>query len=373
MRNIPRSTGEVAEIHRYRAEGWSWVRIAKKLGETPEAVRCAARRKVGSEPVHTTAAGPTPPGGRSTPPPPPPEAFEAEVLEEVQIDVPPSPEPPIEEIVREKQVRWDARLKHEQARQLVQFRMPELAPIGILAHGDPHTDDDGTNFPLLFKNADLVARTPGLYAASVGDMQNNWPGRLARLYAEQSTTQREAWRISAHWIERHRRKWLFIVKGNHDLWLGPNDPLDWICRALDVDLTQDWSIRIALQFPRGPEIRVRCAHDFPGSSMWNPAHAPSKALRMGTRDHLALCGHRHHWGYMPVQDPEGGGLLHACRIGSYKQYDQHARQLGHEGTVYPYMLFVIDPRLPESNPDRIKWFLDADTGADYLTWLRGRK
>lgn len=290
-----------------------------------------------------------------------------------EIAVPPSPMLSADELIKQRETRWHQRKKHEEARSLIPVRMPELAPIGILVHGDPHTDDDGTNLPLLMRNADLVARTPGLFAATVGDAQNNWVGRLVRLYAEQSTTAREAWVITEEWIKRHGRKWLFFVFGNHDMWTGPNDPLQWILRMQAVQLAQEWSVRIALQFPGGPAVRIHCAHDFPGSSMWNPAHAVSKSLRLGKRDHVALCGHRHHFGYQPVSDPETGGLLHALRVGSYKEYDTHARQLGHEGPAYPCVMVTIDPTQPESAPDRIKWFLDPEVGAGYLTFLRSRR
>lgn len=293
-------------------------------------------------------------------------------LDGATVDAPPSSDMPIAALVSERLRRFDLKEKAQSLSRLIPVRLQDDKPIGVLVHGDPHIDDPGTDLAALLRNAELVRDTPGLYAASVGDQQNNWVGRLARLYAEQSTTVSEAWRLTEHWIQLHGKRWLFIVLGNHDLWTGPSDPLLWISRAQGVPLLQEWDVRIALRFPGGREVRIHCAHDFPGSSQWNEAHSVSKALRMGKRDHVALCGHRHHFGYQPVLDPDSGGLMHALRVGSYKKHDEYARKLGHDGTPFPCVMITIDPAAPEKAPDRIKWFLDPVVGSEYLTFLRSR-
>lgn len=294
-----------------------------------------------------------------------------------EVQAPPPPELPVADLIRQRRERWAQRRAHEEARALVPIRFRAADPVGILIYGDPHVDDEGTDLGLLLDLAQLVARTSGMYAATVGDVQNNWVGRLQRLYANQSTTAREGWLIAEEWIRQHAGRWLWIVLGNHDLWTGPADPMRWIAQEHGVGALAEWSVRLSLQFPapRGAapvEVRINCAHDFPGSSQWNGAHGPAKALRMGVRDHVAICGHRHHMAYQPIQDPDTGGLLHAVRVGSAKRYDEHARMLGHGSGGAPAVLLTIDPRAPEASPDRIKLHWDPHSGADYLTWLRSR-
>lgn len=341
LRWTPDRLAEVSELYRTNPSKV----VAKKMGLSVSQVENALRRSTG-QPTRV---------GKAT------------------VEAPPSPDVPLPQLIEERLHRQRLKERTETASKLIPVRISELKPIGLLVHGDPHIDDPGTDLAALLRNAELVAKTPGLYAASVGDQQNNWVGRLARLYAEQSTTAREAWRLTEHWIQLHGKKWLFIVLGNHDLWVGPNDPLLWISRAQGVPMLAEWDVRLALRFQGGPEVRVHCAHDFPGNSQWNEAHAVSKALRMGKRDHIALCGHRHHFGYQPVVDPDTSGLLHAIRVGSYKKHDEYAKKLGHTESPFPCVLITIDPRQPETAPDRIKWFLDPKVGAEYLTWLRSRK
>jgi hypothetical protein len=47
-----------------------------------------------------------------------------------------------------------------------------------------------------------------MYAVCVGDVTNNWVGRLAALYAEQSTTEAEAWKLAEWWLVLHGDKLL---------------------------------------------------------------------------------------------------------------------------------------------------------------------
>lgn len=222
-------------------------------------------------------------------------------------------------------------------------------------------------------HATLVRKTPGLYAANVGDTTNNWIGRLAKLYASQTTTAAEGWRL-AEWFVRDLvgSKWLYIVGGNHDAWSGAGDPLIWISAQAGA-LYQDSEVRLALR-TRDTEIRVNCRHDFAGSSIYNPAHGPMKAALFGTRDHLLIAGHKHESAYGVLKDPESGITMHAMKVASYKLYDRYARERGlRDQNLSPCALTVISPQLGTAHPDLIKVFWEPAEGAAYLTWLRGRK
>ena len=77
-------------------------------------------------------------------------------------------------------------------------------------------------------NVRLINETEGMFAGNLGDVQNNWVGRLASLYSQQSTTAKESWLLTEHFISS--LDWLYIVGGNHDVWSGDGDPLEFMIR-----------------------------------------------------------------------------------------------------------------------------------------------
>lgn len=257
------------------------------------------------------------------------------------------------------------------ARRLIPIRVNMDGPIGIAHFGDPHVDDDGTDVGLLQRHVDVVNRTSGLFAGNVGDMQNNWIGRLGRLYGEQSTSAQEAW-VLVEWLMQ-ACDWLYLVGGNHDAWSGAGDPLKWIARQQGA-LLEPNGVRLELQLPSGRTPRINARHDFKGHSQWNTAHGPAKAAQMGWRDHILACGHTHVSGYQILKDPSSGLISHAIRVASYKIFDRYADQLGlPDQTIFVCPVTIIDPKYADNDPRFITFIPDLEEGADYLTWKRSRK
>lgn len=288
------------------------------------------------------------------------------------MEPPPSADLPIADLVADRKRRFEFRQKHEDARKLIPVNIKKAEPIGILHFGDPHVDDDGCDIALLEEHARLVRETPGLYGANVGDTTNNWVGRLAKLYAQQSTTAAEGWRL-AEWFVEEVADWLYLVGGNHDAWSGASDPMKWIAGQMGA-FYQDSEVRIALRFPAQREVRVNCRHDFAGRSQYNPAHGPMKSLFFGVRDHIAIAGHTHESAYGVLKDPETSITMHAIRVSSYKVFDRYAREKGfRDQHLGPSCVTVIDPRLPATHPGLVKVFWDPFEGAEFLTWTRSRK
>jgi hypothetical protein len=291
----------------------------------------------------------------------------------VSVAPPLSPDIPIGDLIADRKRRFDLRQRHQEARKLIPVTVREDLPIGILHFGDPHLDDDGTDLGLVEKHARIVRDTPGLYGANVGDTTNNWVGRLAKLYAQQSTSAAEAWRLAEWFVGEVGEKWLYLVGGNHDAWSGAGDPMRWITGQVGA-LYQESEVRVALRFPNGLEVRANCRHDFAGNSQWNPAHGPMKAALLGVRDHILLAGHLHTSAYGLLREPEIGFAMHAIRVASYKRWDRYAMEHGlRDQHLSPCAVTVIDPKLPEDHPDLIKVFWDPAEAADYLGWARKRK
>jgi len=137
---------------------------------------------------------------------PPEKPFAAPVLPE---DVPTA-----DELIARRRKQFERKSAAHDARALVPVRVTVDGPFGLALMGDPHVDDDGTDIALLERHVAIINRTEGLLAGNIGDYSNNWVGRLARLYGEQSLSAQEAW-VLVEWLVRSVH-WLFLIGGNHD-------------------------------------------------------------------------------------------------------------------------------------------------------------
>ena len=282
----------------------------------------------------------------------------------------PDDDVPIEELIEQRKRKFLHKREHEEASKLIPIRVKLGGAIGLLHFGDPHVDDDGCDIEAIERHTALVNKTEGLFACNVGDTTNNWCGRLARLYADQSTSAAQAWKIAEWFVGRC--DWLYMIAGNHDLWSGSGDPLKWIAKQQNA-LYKSSEARIALRFPNGMEVRVNARHDHSGSSIWNPAHGPMKAAIMGTRDHIYVAGHKHESAYSVLKDAITGITMHAVKVASYKVYDRYAKDRGfRDNALSPCVLTTINPDLPPDHPDLVKVWWEPEEGADYLSFLRRR-
>lgn len=303
-----------------------------------------------------------------------PENWEQEWKEQGGRIVPPvlpSPDLEAEELIAHRIRKFEKKAAYENARRLIPVQIPVDGPYGIIHFGDPHVDDDGCDWGQLRRDIRLVQETEGLYAANVGDTRNNWVGRLARLFGQQSTSAKEALILSQWFITQLTGKWAYIIAGNHDCWSGDDDPLEFIAAQVHA-LYEPSEARLALTSPGGQVVTVNARHDFAGGSMWNPVHAVSKAAQLGVRDDILICGHKHMSGYGVVKSPDDGRVCHCLQVASYKVFDRYAREKGfRDQHLSPCVVTVIDP--DATGPNRITVFWDSVKGAEYLTFLRNRR
>lgn len=280
----------------------------------------------------------------------------------------PESELSFDELVEQRIKKYKKKQNYEEARKLIPVKVMVDGPIGIWHFGDPHIDDDGTDIEQLLEHADIVRNTEGLFGANVGDTTNNWIGRLARLWAEQSTTHTEAWILAEGFLRKV--DWLYLIGGNHDAWSGSSDPIKWIQRGRSAPYMSS-EVRLELRFPNGNTCRVNAHHDFNGHSQWNPAHGPMKASLMGVRDHLNIAGHKHISGYGYVKDPTSGAVCHSWLVAGYKIFDRYALEKGfRDQRVSPGVFTIIHPDRPNTHPDFITWSHSMEEGLEQLAWRR---
>lgn len=282
----------------------------------------------------------------------------------------PSPDVTAEELIEWREKQFSKKEAYESARKLIIVDIPVAGPYGILHFGDPHVDDDGCDWKALRRDIRLVQETDGLFASNVGDTRNNWVGRLARLYGQQSTSAKESLVLADWFLNQLKGKWAYLIGGNHDAWSGDDDPLQWITSQMKA-LYEPSEARIGLRSPDGKIVVMNARHDFSGNSQWNPTHAVMKAAQMGVRDDVLICGHKHQSGYGVIKDPENGKVCHCIQVASYKVFDRYAREKGFKDqSISPCVMTVIDPDAAPIN--RIQVFWDSVRGAEYLKWLRSR-
>jgi hypothetical protein len=296
-----------------------------------------------------------------------------DLLKDRPFEIPdlPEPGPTAEELLEQRGKAFTRKAAAADARRLIPIKINIEGPIGLALFGDPHVDDDGTDIAALQRDVAIVNRTPGMLAGNVGDYRNNWIGRLARLWGEQSTSARDA-RVLAEWLLK-ACPWLFLVQGNHDCWSGADDPIEWIAAQIHA-LAQPFQVRMELGFPNGKRVRVNARHDFKGRSLYNAAHGVMRAAKFGWRDHLLVCGHTHVSGYAPLKDPSSGLISHAIRVASYKVFDAHAIASGFDDeNIFKCPVVIIQPQYDDNDPRLLTMMFDAETAADFLTFLKAKK
>ena len=244
-------------------------------------------------------------------------------------------------------------------------------PIGIAVLGDPHVDNDGCDWALLYEHVQLLRETDGAVAACVGDMQDNWVGRLATLYSNSSTTASDGWHASRWLLDQ--LQWIALVGGNHDAWAhGPGvDPLGWLTRECGGQCYDTDELRITLEWAGRPDLEPIVwilRHDFGGRSWYHPTHGPHKEAMLDGRAHLLTAGHIHQWGELTTEQRHGR-VTRALRVRGYKRSDEYAKAKGFFEQRHGAACFVvIDPCADE--PSRLRVFWDLKVGCEYLGWLR---
>jgi hypothetical protein len=278
---------------------------------------------------------------------------------------------PIDDLIKFRKKQYDIKLSAKESKRLINIAIKLDGPIGILHFGDPHVDDDGTDLSQIYSLCSLINKTEGLFGGNLGDIQNNWIGRLATLYGQQSTSAKESWRLSEHFV--NSVEWLYLVAGNHDVWSGDGDPLEFLMRD-HKGIYERYGARMNLKFPKGRNIRVNARHFFKGNSMWNSAHGVAKAAQMGWKDHILTCGHTHVSGYQVLKDPASGLISHALQVASFKIMDNYADKLGlDDKNIFNAPVTIIDPQYADDDNRLITTIFNPYEGAEYLTWKRSRK
>lgn len=280
----------------------------------------------------------------------------------------PDPDTPVEDTIAQLCARFQKKHARAQAERWMRIKMPDNRPFALCFWGDPHLDNPGTNWPLLKDHVNIVASTDGMYSVCVGDLVDNWVGRLMRLYAESDISVSTGWRLVRWFFQETNLKWLVTVLGNHDTWNQGGLLIREIAR--NVVHVADTDARFILEAPNGTSWPIWVRHDFPGNSMWNSLHGMQKAAHMKEAAALYICGHLHNWALHEEESASRGHVYWLARARGYKWLDQHQAVLNHDAQAYGASIVAVCNPMAERLPQRMRCFPDVAEAADYLTYLR---
>lgn len=279
----------------------------------------------------------------------------------------PPPDLSTEEVLNLMSRRFELRSAHAAAKRWRRYTVPTSGPYALMFFGDPHVDDDGCNWNLLQDHCALARETPNLYGVSVGDVTNNWVGRLMRLYGEQETSRNTAWRLTKWLLQESGVPWWLWIHGNHDQW-NESIPVIEGMNTHSISM-EDWQAKVTLVSPNGHETRLWVAHNFPGTSQWNKLHGPQKAAQMKDWAHLYVAGHHHNWALHQEEHDHREFVYWLARVRGYKFMDTYADHLGFGEQRYgASMVCVVDPDASKLNA--LTCFADPHEGVDFLKFKR---
>jgi hypothetical protein len=251
------------------------------------------------------------------------------------------------------------------------IQLPELTgqAFGVAWVGDPHMDDEYCNWPRLRKDLALISKTKGLYGACVGDLTNNWVGKLIRLYGDQSDSKRTARQKIKWFLQDCGIDWRLMLLGNHDMWAEG----DAIIGHLVKDLTMLGVWEAKVEFVAGQHrYRVHAAHSFRGQSILNPTHGLMRAARYsGSPADLYVAGHTHTTASQSFEI--GDKYVRHLLVSGYKGHDLHAVTNGfNQAQNGATGVSIFNPRA-SSAAGRVTIFEDLETGCDVLKFMRAKR
>lgn len=269
------------------------------------------------------------------------------------------------ELWRHIEEATDRDVARHEAERLIDVVIDDERPIALTFKSDQHIRQTG---PIMVRrmreDAELIARTEGLYAVLAGDgVDNHIKHREAM--ANGGDKPAASWRAYDHYISLFADKILVLHSGNHDDWTRDATGVDQVAALAEknrVHYTPDEAL-IRLQLGRQP-YQILSRHQFFMNSRMNLGHAVKRLWEMGNDDFdVGVLGHHHEAACEPFM--KHGIRRYALRPGSYQLTSSYSRRKGfpHAYPTCPTVILWPDRR-------QVIGFWDAWEAAGYLTWLR---
>lgn len=225
---------------------------------------------------------------------------------------------------------WEEIRRLEEARQTQRLDFPgPVVTIAFLA--DQHVGGAGVDYPRLMAEARLIAETPGMVAATCGDVTDNFivPKLLALRTQTRLNIPDEAV-LAKMYLGVLTPKLVAAVGGNHEGWTQSLAGFDYFAElVLSVSqkcLYDPHDCRVTVKVG-SHEWRLRLRHKWRGSSYINALHGIQRASREDQDFDIGVGAHTHVSG-LAGTFTTGGKTRLALLCGSYKRSDMFSRQIG---------------------------------------------
>lgn len=148
---------------------------------------------------------------------------------------------------------------------------------------------------------------------------------------------------------------------------GNGDVLDWMQRGSAA--LEDWQAQFVAVADK-VRVPVWAAHDFKGSSIWNPLHGPMRKGALNSDADIYVCGDKHNWGLTELESQEQPGrIVWSIRARGYKFIDSHASRLGFGSQDHGASIaMIVDP--DAEGPNRVRCIPCLEEARDYLAFKR---
>lgn len=255
-------------------------------------------------------------------------------------------------------------------RKPVLVTLPE-GPFRLKVFGDPHLDADGCNYELFERHWLEMSPADGVYGVCVGDWFNNWLRALSHLWKDEAPAN-EAYPLLQWLMEENGEGLIAACSGNHDDWThAPFDPIDDLMKRHGVRYRLG-AIRLAVKCGEAPAFTLGMRHKWRGSSMYSAAHGIRRAVEKGWDDLISIGGHIHQDEPRMFTHPSGAHS-HICQVSTFKEFDDFTDVQGFMGPrISPAWDLVIDPRRPDTDPDKVKVWWTSEDAAAHLAALKSR-
>jgi hypothetical protein len=263
---------------------------------------------------------------------------------------------------------FDSLRKESDYKQIIKLK--DDKPFVLTALGDPHIDNQGTDLRLWEKWNEAL-KQDRWRGCCLGDLLDNWVGRLEALWAQNGKTEDDAALLFEYYLGKYGPYWDWCIGGNHDKWPKMARAIKMALRDARVPYRTD-EMKIEYHTPSGHVVKVKARHNFKGNSMYSTDHGVKRdAMFNGSAHDILLGGDLHVSGYTPVKSPEGL-YCHAVQLGAFKVVDEYARTCGfYDKHISPAVALVIDPRKDRTDFTRVRVFHDIEGAAIMMRGLLG--
>lgn len=242
-------------------------------------------------------------------------------------------------------------------------------PIAVAFVSDQHLRETGPIYVRrMLEDADLIAKTPGVYAVLGGDGVDNHIKHRAALVGGGSKVAHE-WKMYGGYLARFgASKILAMISGNHDDWTRDEAGVDMVAQlaaAARIAYCPD-EVQVELILP-GQTWRLGVRHQYRFGSAFNKTHSVKRWWEMGESDwDVGVLCHHHEAAMEPFK--KHGKWRVAFRPGSYQQTSSYGRRYGFNMSEPTCPTVILWPDRREFVP-----FLDLGQAVDYLAALRGQR